>query len=173
MNTTAAHDVADRIHQVWGGRGPAVVAWVEELAELDEDVARQALNRLKRTSDGCPSIARFHAAYNEVRSELRPEHRPVACELCDDTGIDTTQERWLIIGTPDDEAAGTALVYSQPVPCRCTAGQRRVTQFARENAGKPPITRPHRFTDQLDLRTDGPTAAELQRAAQQALSEEF
>ncbi len=126
MTSTEADELARLLTSTWRG-GPSSAIWADELTDLHIAQAQAAYQRLRRSDDHAPSIARFLHEYRALR--VRPD-TPADCPNCENGW---TAAPTLTIG--DDPHRR---IYRQVQPCTCNAGQHagRVHQTIRE-ANRP------------------------------------
>ncbi len=120
MTRQDATDLATLIVQTWRG-GPQATVWEDELGNLHTNQARTTYEKLRRTLEHAPSIARFLAEYRALTQT--PDERP-GCGHCNHSGwIEIVDHRrhgpGCRIGNPD--FPGTVDSYGDPGDCHCTA----------------------------------------------------
>jgi hypothetical protein len=118
MTPDAAHELAKRIINTWRG-GPNLTEWRDELETLDEGRAGTAFQRLRRTAEHAPTIARFLGEYRAIQSD-DPSDPDNTCTTCSNSG-------WTIQATADGDPLHyehRGVRYSGAKPCpQCTHGQ--------------------------------------------------
>lgn len=117
MNRDEASNLATRISQTWP-RGLNTSVWEDEMQHLDAGRAGTAIERLRRTEQHPPSIARFWAEYRAVNTTDGSNRPQIAdCDECQNTGTAP------VTGTVRC-ADGTDIVIDVGVgPCRCPRGR--------------------------------------------------
>lgn len=126
MNRGDADELGHKIKHTWHG-GPSADIWAEELEPLHTGQARIAYEKLRRSEESAPSIAKFHAVYNSltIRDDKRHE-----CDICDGGG-------WQEVIEHGPACNGTDECHCSAVrPCRCTAGRERQAAFDRIQASR-------------------------------------